>query len=362
MSVIPSLAWQTSGTPDYITRQEVIDFASSVVQYISAGGLSSINVNVGPNPSFSTVSLNATGSLNMNGAALVSAQSLGMSTNNGFVLATVGATGTSVVPTSIGATSANTAGGIQMNSGFVRSFYQTPGNPTGASQKGWVFNRDGIYGASNDDWTGAGAVGVPGLLWNGSNGGNLWALQNISTINGVNPTTSGTTFTTLTGTTLNSSNVNTNALGSVSSINGLVKVAPFTASYNATASSVPAAAFTSLFTISVPFTIPPNSIVSVSVPVKISAFASGSPAIAYFDLGVRVGGTGGQVAFTNSLALPTGLPTGSAGYVLSAQVLTPASPTNTIEVCCCNNTGATLTVQIANPVSPANRYSIFVPT
>ena len=357
MSLIPSASWLTSGTPDYITRQEVIDFASSVVQYISAGGLSSINVNVGPNPSFSTINLNPTGSVNMNGAALTTAASLGLSTNNGFVLGLNAASG-GFVPTSINTPAAQQVGGIQINSGFVRSVYQTPGNPTGASQKGWVFNRDGIYGASNDDWTGSGVSGVPGLNWLGSNGNNLWVLQNISTINGVNPNTTGTTFTTLTGTTLNSSNVNTNAVNNISSFNGFPVLPELDTTYNmATVSSLPDNTITVLTTINTPFTIPPDSAVLASINIRIGSFASGSPPVFYGQFGLRVGGqgAGGGIFYPTTVAIPTALTGGTTTFTISGIFQTPtAATTNTIEVIGVNITGTAITCQVSNPISPAN--------
>jgi len=345
MSVIPSLAWQTTGTPDYISRQEVVNAFSTLAGDLSGVDLSGLII-TSPNPRFSTIQMNPSGSIT-GGANYTCSSALGVSS----VLMTYNRP----YPTGI-----NPSFMLGIRDNITGTNY-SPLAVNGILAKGQIF-ANGISQFVNPTQGGyfdANSNAVP--ITNFNSLVNQVSLTNISSINGVPPSGSQT-FTTLTGTTLNSSNVNANALGSISSINGLVKVAPFSASYNATASGVPNAPFTSLFTISVPFNIPPNSIVCVAVPVRISAFASGSPTIAYFDLGVRVGGSGGQVAYTTPVSLNTALSAGSASYLLSAQVLTPASPTNTIEVICSTNAGVAYTCQITNPVSPANRYSIFVPT
>jgi hypothetical protein len=346
MSVIPSLAWINSATPDYITRAEVIDFASSVIQYISAGGLSTISFNVGPNPSFSTVQINPTGNIGMNGAALTNATSLGIS-SIGSLQARPWTTAQNAA--TVVAADGSGLEGLQAQTLIAKLTNGTVNNP------GVYMDKTGLWGASNDTWTGS---YTPGMTWLGSNGANQWVLQNVSTINGTPPNTTNTTFTTLTGNTLNSSNVNTNAVNNISSFNGAPVIAEMDTSYTmTTVNGLADNTFTVLTTINTPFTVPTDAAVLASVNIRIGSFASGSPPVFYGQFGLRIGGQGGGggVFLFNSVAIPTNLTAGTTSFTISGICQTPtAATTNTIEVVAVNITGVAVTCQITSPVTPAN--------
>ena len=346
MALIPSLSWTSPGTPDYITRQEVIDFASSVVAYISAGGLSTINVNVGPNPSFSTININPTGNIGMNGSLITNAQSYGISS--------IGQLAIKPLTTVQNVMSFVNEPGVNNQDVQSRSL-TTRDNPNTSAAPGVRLDKTGLSGATNDSW---GGFYTPGITWLGSNGANLWALQNISSLNGQNPNTSPTSFTTLTGTTLNAQFVNTNSINNISSINGLPKIAIFDSTYNiAGIGSLADNTPTVVGTITAPYTFPTNCSVAATVNVRVGAFAPGSPAVAYLQFGLRIGGqgAGGGIFYTNAVAVPTALTGGFTNISISGIYPTPtASSTNTIEIVVVSITGTSLTCQITNPTSPAN--------
>jgi hypothetical protein len=325
----------------------VIDFASSVIQYISAGGLSTISFNVGPNPSFSTVSINPTGSINMNGAALTTATSLGVS-SIGSLQARPWTTAQNALTVVAGDGSG--LEGLQAQTLVAKLTNGVANNP------GVYLDKTGLWGASNDTWTGS---YTPGMTWLGSNGANQWVLQNVSTINGTPPNTGSTSFTTLTGDTLNASvAVNTPVVNNISSFNGSPVIAEMDTSYTmATVNGLQDNTFTVLTTIPTTFTVPTDAAVLASVNIRIGSFASGSPAVFYGQFGLRIGGQGGGggVFLFNSVAIPTALTAGTTSFTISGICQTPtSSATNTIEVVGVNITGVAITCQITNPITPAN--------
>ena len=347
MSVIPSLSWVTGATPDYITRQEAIDFTSSVVGFLSSGALSSINFSSSPNPNFSTINMNPTGSINMNASALVNATSVGVS-SIGSWQSRQWVTGQNAFTAT--ALDNNTLEGVQAQTLVAKDVVGV------VNAQGWYGTKAGLFGASNDAWNGN---GVPGLAWLGSNGGNQWALQNISTINGNNPSASPTSFTTLTGNTLNANTaVNTPSINNVATFNGSPVIAELDGTYNMTAvSSLPNESVVVLTTITTPFNIPADSAVLASVNLRIGSFASGSPALFTGLFGLRIGGqgAGGGVFYPCCIATPTGLVNTSISFSISGIFQTPtASTTNTIEVIAYNTSGVGVTCQVTQPPSPAN--------
>lgn len=357
MSVIPSASWQTTRTPDYFTRQEAFDFFSSAINFISAGGLSSINfpstINFNtPNPTFSTINMNPTGSINMNDAPLLNAKSLGVSSIGSLQPRQWNANQNAV---SVMAVDNSSMEPLQAQLLALKAVVSNTNN------KGLYLDDDGVAGATNDLWNG---LHTYGLQWLGSNGGNKFALNNISTINGTPPNTTNTTFTTLTGNILQASQlITTPVLANLSTVNGLPKVQPFIGTWAGSLGGVPNAIFASLFTINIPYNIPPNQQFLVSVLVQIGSFASGSPTSATFDLGLRVGGagTGATVGFQNIHIANTALPNGAVTYCLTANVVSPtASTTNTIEICSQNGTGVSYTCVISPPPG-AGRWTLSTP-
>jgi hypothetical protein len=347
MSVIPSLSWVTGGTPDYITRQEAIDFTSSVVGYLSSGALSSINFNSSPNPSFSTINMNPTGSINMNASALVNATSVGVS-SIGSWQSRAWVTGQNAFTAT--AVDNNSLEGIQAQTLVAKDVVGV------VNAQGWYGNKTGLYGASNDTWNGN---GVAGLTWLGSNGGNQWSLNNISTINGTPPNTGSTSFTTLTGDTLNASvAVNTPVVNNISSFNGSPVIAEFDSTYTMPAvGGLANETFVVLTTINLPFNVPTDSAVLFSVNLRIGSFAPSSPPVFYGLFGVRIGGqgAGGGAYFPCSVVTPTALQNTTISFQITGVAQTPtASTTNTLEILAYNTTGTAVTCQITSPVSPAN--------
>lgn len=347
MSCIPSLSWQTSGTPDYISRQELTQFFSTLSNDLSGVDLSGLIFNV-PNPKFSTIQMNPTGSIT--GASLVSAtNALGISS----VLATYNRPYTTATNPNFSLGFRDNIGGTDYSALVFGSVMSKAQIFTDDVAQYMVPNANGFFGQTSNT--------IPVTTLNTAV--NQVALTNVSSING-NPPTGGTTFTTLTGTTLNATNVNTTNLNNVTQFNGLPKLSPYLGSYNITGvAGLNDNVATIIGTISVPITIPANAVCACSVPLRIGGFAPGSPAAVYFTFGLRVGGSGagGGIFYTTPCALPSGLTSGFATICISGLFRTPtASATNTIEIIGYVQQGVNITCGLTNPVSPANVYSISV--
>ena len=347
--MIPTLSWTSAGTPDYITREEVIDFASSVVQYISAGGLSTIEVNVGPNPSFSTININPTGNITFNNAPLLSAKSLGLSTN--FQLIN-NVDGYGLSPAQTLENKDPTTNNMRKASALAFECRPNSTVPYTPNQKMTGMNQDGIYGLLGDSLIAPQTV--PGLSWLGAPT-NQFALTNISSINGQSPSAvTISSFTTLTGTTLNSQFVNSPALNNISSINGKTKLPPFKLSYTIPIfTTLPPNTTSVVGTIIAPYTFPPLSLVAVTVNVQIGSFGLLSPQPIYLIFGLRVGGGGaGSIQLlTTPLTCLRDLPGGILTVAISGLFpVTGFFPSNTIEILCYNYSyNNTITCQIQAP-------------
>lgn len=348
MSVVPNQSWQTSGTPDYISRKEVID----LLEDLSGVDLSGGNLFYTPNPLFSTIGINPTGQIT--GGNFVQA-------NGGIGISSVIATYNRMFPVN---TDSFTLG--------IRSDVApaTAYQPLALQQlwcKNSIYNTEPTCVISPASLSYVTSLSDPTqqkmILGYNTPESNV-GLFNISSINGQPPNTAGTTFTTLTGTTLNATNVNTTNLAGVSQFNGLPKIAPYRSTYNITGiSGYSDNTATIIGTITPGITIPANALCAVSVPVKFGGFAPGSPAVVYFNLGLRVGGAGagGGIFYTTPVAINTNLTSGSSSVMISGIFPTPtASATNTIEIILISQQGVSVTCPFSNPVSPANVYSISV--
>ena len=350
MSVIPNQSWINSGTADYITRTEVINFLQDLSGLDLSGQLF-----YKPNALFSTIQMNpASGSIT-GGQYYTATSALGVSSvlmtyNRMFPV--------NSDPYTLGIR--DDIGGVNYSPLVAGQFWAKPQIYT--TQPTCVVAPASLnYVTSLTDPT------LQKMIIGYNTPESNVGLFNISSINGQPPNTAGTTFTTLTGTTLNATNVNTTNLANVTNFNGLTKWPPYSAGYNiAGISGLNDNTPTVVGTITVPFNLPTGALCSVSVPVRIGAFAPGSPATVNFELGLRVGGSaagGSGISYTTPFTINTNLTSGFATVSISGLFKTPTvSTTNTIEIIAVVQQGVSITCNITNPVSPANIYCISVLT
>jgi hypothetical protein len=333
MSINPLSSWITSGTPDYISRQEVVYAFSTLAGDLSGVDLSGLIIQ-SPNPRFSTIQMPPNGSIS-NPGNIVANSALGVSS--------VFMTYNRPYPTGI---SPNFMLGIRDN--IVGTNYSALA--VGAVlAKGQIFTNaiSQYVNPTQSGYFDANSNAVPVTNFNPAL--NQVALSNISSING-NPPSGGTTFTTLTGNTLNATTVNTTNLLNVTNFNGLTKIAPYSAPFNITGlAGINNNTPTVVGTISLPFNLTANGQVAVSIPLRIGGFAPGSPAVYYGAFGVRVGGAVGPIAYLTPIAINTNLTSGFQNIMVSGIAQVAATGvTNTIDIIAIQQTGSNITCQIAN--------------
>lgn len=201
------------GTFNFISRQEVIEGLSTLASDLSGLNISSFNLAIPANPSFSTIRMPATGLISgyapIQTSNVILQSSLGAGVINkiqtgGFAnqsnIAMAAADSTGATAPLVASSYAAKLGGINS----AATYHQLL--PTGLQ----VVD---AAGASPNQW----------MTWNTLVGANSRiALNNISTINGSPPNVNPTTYTTLTGTTINNSGVLTSpSVVGVSSLNAL---------------------------------------------------------------------------------------------------------------------------------------------
>jgi len=330
----------TPGTSQYITRNEVVDALSTFSGDLSGVNLSSFFTN--PNPTFSSITMNATGSIL--GAASVSASgALGLSSlqfayskpyvsynflpslkdpNTGTYGAL--ATGANIIKTS------QTAGQ-----------FHTQLTPT---QYNYVDTAGNITSMATLNTAAMSA-----------------ALTNISSINGLNPNTAGTTFTNLTGTNLTTTGVLTSPqIVSVSSINGVPYQIPYSTGWTGGGSTIfPSGAATLVASIALPAAyLQPNTTYLYDVPLSFGAFPPSPLGFTLF-VGLRLGGNG-QINYQTPLYINASAQNNTISLTGIAQTNPVSVTTNTIDIVCVQTSGSSWTAPVTNPTSAGglNVYTI----
>lgn len=262
-----------SDTSLFITRQEVIQGLSTLAGDLSGANLSTLFYN--PDPKFSTVTVNASGSV-QGGANVYANSALGVSS----VLMTYNRP----YPTATSAT-------FQLGVRDAANNYQL-------MALGGVLAKGQVFTSGNSQYmnpTGSGFFDVnsnsyPMTVFNGTG----IALSNVSSINGL-PPTGGTTFNTLTGNTLIANQVNATQLVGVSSINGLMYQSPLVQGYTQTVTSV--TLNSNVPQTGITITLPTgylkqNTTYLYDVPFQIVSWPPGSPTGFNMFIGIRLGGNG----------------------------------------------------------------------
>ena len=293
----------------FITRQEVIEGLSTLAGDLSGSNLSTLFYN--PDPKFSTVTVNASGSV-QGGANVYAGSALGLSS----VLMTYNRPyANSALPYQIGVRDAAnnyqlmTLGGVLAKGQVFTNAISQYMNPT---QSGFFDVNSNAYPLSVFNGTGI-------------------ALSNVSSINGL-PPTGGTTFNTLTGNTLIAQQVNVPQLVGVSSINGLMYQSPLVQGYTQTVTSV--TLNSNVPQTGITITLPTgylkqNTTYLYDVPFQIVSWPPGSPTGFNMFIGIRLGGNG-QINYQ----IPLYIENTTQGALLSltgiAQTNSSSAPTSQI--------------------------------
>lgn len=336
MSVYTNQTNITQGTSAYVTRKDLVDFASTITNDLSG-------IDIGflfANPNFSSITMNPTGSIY--GGASVSAEgALGLSTIQ--LAYTAPYVGTTLVPSLVGALTNQyqplAVSASVIKPGATGGNYYTSIAPTSAS----IFN----------------TTNVPTPIWNMNTAAMSLALSNISSINGVNPTTAGTTFTNLTGVNLTTTGTLTSPqVISVSSINGL----QFSTAYSnvwAGGGSVtaPSGVPTLVASISLPTGyLKPNTNYTFDVPILVGTLPVTPTGFVLF-MGCRLGTNG-----TVNYQIPLYITAGSGGVSLQmtgvAQTNAISVASQTIDIVVVQQSGSSFVCPISNPTTGLNTYTI----
>lgn len=298
MSAYINTSYITSGTPNFITRQEVIE----VLQSLSSLNLSSFNTFATPNPRFSTIAMPPSGSISAPGS--IQATEYNVST-------------TSQIITSRQNTNGLMLTGLQNSAGTANSYLECAGIQTaalpgtaGAGQQGLGFLFNGINGVT------AANVAVPLVSFNGTN----FAMSNIASLN----TTTGGSINASVGniSTLNANTFSTSSLavGSLSTSNINVSTLTATSRLSTTslfAGSVNTPSFTSgsLSASNVSITLNPNN---YALALQTQPYGATIPSLAV----AYNGGNGGLLEINR--AIVTGQ-IGQAGALSPAMSFTSSS-------------------------------------
>lgn len=280
MSIYYNQTNQTPGTSQFITRAEVQNAFSSI-----AGDLSGVdwqNILYNPNPKFSTITMNPTGSITQ-GAVVQAASGLGISSQ----LMTYNRMFANLSdPYTLGIRD-NAPGGVNYSPLALGQVWVKPK---------FFDNSPGVviapqlmaYVTSLTDPTQQKTFCQLNSLANGV------ALSNISSING-NPPSGATTFTNLTGSNLTTTGTLTSPqIVSVSSINGV----PYSAAYSTQWTGTGSVTLTSgvpgiLATINLPAgTLQANQTYIYDVPLVFTSIPPGQPSGFVCNIGLRLGNNG----------------------------------------------------------------------
>lgn len=336
MSVYFNQTNLTPGTSQFVTRKELVDFASTITNDLSG-------IDIGflfANPNFSSITMNATGSID-GGISVSATGALGLSSIQLAYSAPY--LGTPYVPSLIGALTNQYQplgfSGAIIKPGATGGNFYTAITPTTAS----------IYNTTN----------IPSQIWNMNTTAMQLALTNISSINGVNPTTAGTTFTNLTGSNLTTTGTLTSPqLVSLSSINGL----QFSTAYSnvwAGGGSVtaPSGVPTLVASISLPTGfLKPNTNYTFDVPILVGSLPVSPTGFVLF-MGCRLGTNG-----TVNYQIPLYITTGSGGVSMQmtgvAQTNAISVASQTIDIVVVQQSGSSFVCPISNPTTGLNTYTI----
>lgn len=327
------------GTTNFITRAEVINGFSTLVGDLSGVNISSIFLN--PNPLFSSITMNATGSIG-GGAAVSATGALGLSTAQFAYSSPYGVSGPFIPSLKAAATTTYQAlgiGGAIIKPGAVGGQFYTTIAPTSAA----------IFNATNQ--------ATP--IWSINTTTPSLAFTNISSINGLNPNTTGTTFTNLTGSNLTTTGTLTSPqVVSVSSINGVLYSTAYTNIWSGGGStSVPTGVPTIVASITLPAGfLRPNTNYTFDVPILVGALPP-SPIGFVLFIGCRLGSNG-----NTNYQIPLYIAAGSGGVPLQ---ITGVATTNsvsiasqTIDIIVLQQSGSTWICPISNPTTGLNTYAI----
>ena len=193
----------------FITREEVITGLSTIFSDLSGINFSSINFGVGPNPSFSTINMNPSGTIAL--PANVNTRALNLSTVG--ALQPVQAFGSGFQ--NLGFTSNS---GTQYAIPWAAGFGAQSGTVNAASNDKMFYGPSNILG-----YPGAGGAAQFLMRWNSAApAGSNFSLTNVSTINGQQVGTSVTSYTNLTGNNITNNQVIASpSIVGVSSLNAL---------------------------------------------------------------------------------------------------------------------------------------------
>ena len=343
MSVYYNQTNITPGTSQFITRQEVLEGFSTIASDLS--GFNFNNLFANPNPQFSSITMNASGTIG--GGTLVGATS---ALQVSSVLTTYNrlfpnATDPFILGMRANASAAYTPlalGGLAIkNNTFTTEPTQYLTNTT----LGWQTSLTNQY---------------PVLQWNAAT--NNLGLSNISSING-NPPSGATTFTNLTGVNLTTTGQLTSPqVVSLSSINGVPYQVPYNAGWSGSSQPVLASGVPqTVATITLPAGyFQQNTTYIYDVPIVLNSMPPGSPSGFVCNIGIRLGGNG-QINYQIPLTIfasSQGLQINLTGI---AQTNTSSPPSaQTIEIIAVQNSGASFNPNFTSPASTGglNVYTI----
>jgi|688.fasta_scaffold07436_16 hypothetical protein len=340
--IVNSLNGTTSA---FITRSEVIQGLSTIANDLSGFNFSNIFAN--PNPLFSTVTVNAGGSVL--GANIIGA---GSAYQISSVVETYNRMFASAADPFVL--------GVRTNTGAANQYV-----PLALQQlwlKNTIFTNEPTTVIGPTSFNYATSIGTNYPIINLNTATNTVALSNISSLNGVNPTTAGTTFTSLTGSNITMTGTLTSPqIVSLSSINGAAYTPVFNSSYTGQFSvTAPANSNAVLITsITLPAgTLKPNTSYLFDVPLTFVSIPPAQPTNFVLNIGLRLGNNG-QINYQYPLFINNF--SQSLGLSLSgvAQTNAVSVTSQTIDLICVQNTGSNFTCTFAAPsAGGANTYTL----
>jgi hypothetical protein len=332
--------YQNETTPLYVTRQEVIQTLSTIANDLSGVNFSNIFAN--PNPLFSTITMNPTGSILGPAANIVAGSALGISS----VLETYNRLFNNLTdPFVLGMRNAG-------NQYQAQAFGQVYVKPN-------VFTNETtcLVAPASLSYLTNFSANTPVINWN--SGASQVSLSNISSING-GPATGGTTFNSLTGSniTLSGQLFSPQQVG-VSSMNGYTYSNVVNGSYSGAFSATIANSNIGLIAqVTLPAgTLQPGKNYLYDVPIIFTSFPPGQPTNFTLNIGTRLGNNG-QINYTYPLWV-----TGTAQPTI--MTLTGINQTNstsvgsqTIDIIGYQQSGSNFSATFNAPVTPANTWTI----